>query len=167
MNERGAGSRPDILENVDVLETNVLVEVDDALAVTGEDFRDSTGAEFLQGDISAWRFDDHFVGANATQAVVQADWCGLESAFNAHCRIAVRHDADGPARLVGLRLIFAHRVDLGRGEAFVALGEWVERGRGELRGQKVLRPPLPLRGKDDPDIMQRVAAKFRRHTSRQ
>src|ERR1700761_6727307 len=162
--QRCAGRRPVVLENVDVLEARILVEIENALAVGGEDLRHAADGEVLQRGLRVGRLDDDLMRADAADAVVETLRLGVELALDAQRGITVGHYAHAPARLVRLGLLLAQGEDFRRREAFVALGEGIERG-GRKRGRGVvLRSALAFRREDNPGVVQRIAAEFRRHT---
>ena len=64
----------------------------------------------------------------------------------------------------GFDLFLADRVNLGRREPFVALGEGIEgRAVAAIGGHEILRTALAFGGEDDPGVVERIAAKFGRH----
>jgi hypothetical protein len=158
--EGSAGAGADVLEDVDVLETLVLVEVEDAFPITGEDFSHGSDGQVFQRELAVGGLDDDFVGADAADTVVKPFGTRLERTFNPHGGVAVRNDADTPTGFIRLGLFLAESVDLGRREAFVAFGEGIQHAGLEDRGGKILGTPLAFRGKNDPDVMERIATKF-------
>jgi hypothetical protein len=80
--ERLAGRLAVILEEQNVFETHIAAKVEHAIAVSPEEVLDPLLGHVAEGLHVLWRFDDHFVRADAVHLVVHAVGFAVHCAFD-------------------------------------------------------------------------------------
>src|SRR4051794_637021 len=103
MLERCAGSFAVILENQDVLETTVLLQIEDAITERPQNVFDTLGWQGGQGGVMVRRFNNYFVRADAVHFVEHAFGLSIEVAFNSQSWKLVWNYPYGPSRGVARR----------------------------------------------------------------
>src|SRR2546426_9619698 len=102
MLERGTGGFAVILENQDVLETAVLLEVENTVAEGPEHVFDALGRQRAQAGVVVRGLDNDLVRSDAVHLVEHALGLAVQIALDAEGRELVGNHAHRPARAVAL-----------------------------------------------------------------
>ena len=166
MGERGAGSFPVILEDLDVLYPAVCREIMIAFAVGAQDALDLSIVQRGEMAVMVWRLDDDFVRPDPVDAHERPVSMLPDFPHALEGGEFVRDAPDRPARAVR-RSALPVREDLRRRHRLVALAEgatllrrrilWIPEGTG---------PPGARCGEHDPGRRRVVLADFRHEAPR-
>ena len=97
-----AGIRAVVLEEADVLDARVALEVENALGGEAQELPDLVVAGIPELAVVPGIFDQHFMSAHRTHAVVNAVAAAAGLAFNVVKRRGMHHRARRPARALGI-----------------------------------------------------------------
>src|SRR6266540_3801756 len=159
MLERGPGRLSLILEDHDVLQATILGQIDDSFPIGAENLGQMARWELLDPGVVLGRLDDHLVGADPVDAVVEALPRRLQIAFDPQRWKLVRDHPRPPSRTVRGAASGPQRPHLVGGPRFLAGAERarsrpaLDRLRDEVR-----RSPGALSGDDDPPPDDGIAA---------